>query len=138
MSFIVAFPSEQPGGLEARLSMHFGHSEMFTLLTVDEGQVKEVKAVPGIPHEHGGCLAPVGFLAEQGVKALVAGGMGMRPLMGFNQAGIEVLHNSGLPTVGQAAEAFIEGKLPRFGQDQTCGGGKSGAGCGGHNLLQIS
>jgi predicted Fe-Mo cluster-binding NifX family protein len=123
MSFIVALPSNAPGGLEAELCPHFGHCDVFTLVTVDEGEVKDVAAMPAIAHEQGGCMAPVQALASKGVTALVAGGMGMRPLMGFNQVGIDVFFNNGLNNVGQAVNAFTEGRLPRFGQEMTCGGG---------------
>lgn len=123
MSLIVAFPSMSPGGLEAELSAHFGHCDMFTVVTLDDGQVKNVKVLPGIPHVQGGCLTPVNYLAENGVQILVAGGMGMRPLMGFNTVGIEVFFNGGLNQVGQAVTALAEGRLPRFGMEQTCGGG---------------
>lgn len=54
------------------------------------------------------------YLAGEGVNVLLAGGMGMRPLMGFNQAGVEVYYAGNFPTVGQSVQAFIEGKLPAF------------------------
>lgn len=123
MKKIVAIPSMAPGGLEAGLSPHFGHCDAFTLVEVEDGNIGEVKVVPSVPHEQGGCMAPVMFLAQQGANALIAGGMGMRPLMGFNQVGIEVYHNAGLGLVGQAVSAFAEDKLPQFGQEMTCGGG---------------
>ncbi len=123
MSIVVAFPSMSPGGLDSELSPHFGHCDMFTLLNVDDGQLGDVKLLPNMPHEQGGCMAPVNFLAQNGVNVLVAGGMGMRPLMGFNQVGIEVFHNGGLSRVGDAAAALVEGRLPRFSSEFTCGGG---------------
>ena len=134
MKQIVAFPSEAPGGLEARLSAHFGHCDAFTLVTFEDGQVSEVSVLPNQGHVQGGCLVPVQFLAGKGAQALVAGGMGMRPLMGFQQAGIEVFHNGGLGIVAQAVQAFTKGLLPRFGQNMTCGGGEAhgSGGCGAH------
>lgn len=123
MALIVAVPSNFPGGLEAELSPHFGHCDVFTKVTIEEGQITEVTALPAVPHEQGGCMAPVNYLASQGIRVLVAGGMGMRPLMGFNSVGIEVFHNAGLTRVGQAVTALTEGRLPRFGQEDTCGGG---------------
>ena len=57
------------------------------------------------------------------MKALLAGGMGMRPLMGFQQVGVNVLFAGQYPTVGAAVQAFLEGKLPPFTMDFTCGGG---------------
>jgi len=53
--------------------------------------------------------------------------MGMRPLMGFQQVGIQVFYGSGAPTVGDALTAFLEGKLPQFSTEFTCGGGGHGS-----------
>lgn len=123
MKQLVALPSNAPGGLEAELSGHFGHCYAFTLVSVEDGQIGDVKVVPAVPHEQGGCMAPVNYLANQGAQILIAGGMGMRPLMGFNQVGIDVFHNDGFLSVGDAVKAYAEGKLPQFGQNMTCGGG---------------
>jgi predicted Fe-Mo cluster-binding NifX family protein len=126
MSKIIAIPSSQPGGLEAPLGAHFGHCDLYTLVTVDGDEIKDVKVIPNVPHQQGGCMAPVNYLAQQGVAELVAGGMGMRPLMGFNQVGIEVFHGASSRTVGEAVNAAIAGQLQRFGQEHTCGGGAGG------------
>ena len=131
MKQVIAFPSVSPGGLEAQMSGHFGHCDLFTLVTLADGEVESVQLVPNVPHEQGGCMAPVNLLASQGAQALIAGGMGMRPLMGFNSVGIEVYFNGGLSRVDQALAAFAQGQLPRFGQENTCGGGDAHAGAGG-------
>ena len=124
---IVAVPSNHPGGLEAALGAHFGHCDLYTLVKIAEGKVQEVATLPNVPHQQGGCMAPVNHLAQNGVQVLIAGGMGMRPLMGFNQAGIHVLYGNGAQTVGEAVEALLQGKLPQFSTEFTCGGGGGGA-----------
>jgi predicted Fe-Mo cluster-binding NifX family protein len=43
--------------------------------------------------------------------------------MGFNQVGIEVYFGGEFQTIGAAVDAFIEGQLPQFSQEHTCGGG---------------
>ncbi|RJX34225.1 MAG: dinitrogenase iron-molybdenum cofactor biosynthesis protein [Desulfarculus sp.] len=123
MTQILAIPSSHPGGLDAPLGAHFGHCDLYTLVTLQDGEVVESRVIPNLPHQQGGCLAPVNHLAQHGVQALVAGGMGLRPLMGFNQVGIKVYFGGNASTVGEAARAFLEGRLPRFGQEHTCGGG---------------
>ena len=130
-SILVAVPSAAPGGLEAGVDAHFGHCQMYTLVSVEEGKVANVDVIPNIPHEQGGCMAPVNYLAEHKVKAIISGGMGMRPLMGFQQVGIEVLFGNGASSVQDAITGFISGSLPHFSQEFTCGGGSTG-GCGGH------
>jgi predicted Fe-Mo cluster-binding NifX family protein len=122
-STIVAVPSNHPGGLDAALGAHFGHCDLYTLVKIAEGKVLEVAILSNVPHYQGGCMAPVNHLAQNGVQVLIAGGMGMRPLMGFQQVGIQVLFGSGAQTVRQAVEALLQGQLPQFSTDFTCGGG---------------
>jgi predicted Fe-Mo cluster-binding NifX family protein len=122
-SVIVAIPSSIPGGLESALGAHFGHCDLYTLVEVTDGQVQKVRTLPNVPHQQGGCMAPVNHLAQNGVNILIAGGMGMRPLMGFNQVGIDVFYGAGVQTVGDAVNAFLGGSLQRFTSEFTCGGG---------------
>lgn len=65
-------------------------------------------------------MRPVNLLANEGVQAIVAAGMGMRPLMGFNQAGITVYYDSEHPVVGDAAQAVAAGEAPIMQADQAC------------------
>ncbi len=123
MNTVVALPSLGAGGLDAQLSAHFGHCDLYTLVTLEDGEIKEVKTIPNMPHTQGGCMAPVNHLAQSGAKALIAGGMGMRPLMGFNQVGIEVYFGGTAATVKEAVTALAQGKLPQFTNEHTCGGG---------------
>jgi predicted Fe-Mo cluster-binding NifX family protein len=125
-SILVAIPSAFPGGLEAALGAHFGHCDLYTLVKIADGQVQTVATLPNVPHQQGGCMAPVNHLAQHGVHVLIAGGMGMRPLMGFQQVGIDVLHGGDSQTVGEAVDALLNGKLQRFTVEFTCGGGGGG------------
>jgi predicted Fe-Mo cluster-binding NifX family protein len=122
-STIVAIPSSHPGGLDAALGAHFGHCDLYTVVKIADGAVQEVKTLPNVPHQQGGCMAPVNHLAQNGVQVLIAGGMGMRPLMGFNQVGIDVLYGAGAQTVGEAVDALLRGSLQQFTREFTCGGG---------------
>ena len=75
-------------------------------------------------------MAPVNLLKGHGVEVLLAGGMGGRPLAGFQQVGIDVRSREGAGTVREAVELYVGGGCPSFGEAQTCGGGEGG--CGGH------
>jgi predicted Fe-Mo cluster-binding NifX family protein len=123
MSTIIAIPSTAPGGMEAPLGAHFGHCDLYTMVSVEEKEIKSVEVIPNMPHQQGGCMAPVQYLADKGANMLIAGGMGLRPLMGFNQVGIEVYAGGEYQTVGDAVKALINGQLPQFSQEHTCGGG---------------
>ena len=119
----IAVPSTVPGGLEAEVGAHFGHCDLYTIIDVENGVVTAVSTLPNVPHQQGGCMAPVNHLAQNGVNQLIAGGMGMRPLMGFNQVGIDVFYGAGAPNVGTAVDALLKGALVKFTQEYTCGGG---------------
>ncbi|MDL2306874.1 NifB/NifX family molybdenum-iron cluster-binding protein [Desulfovibrio sp. OttesenSCG-928-C06] len=119
---LVAVPSNNPGGLEAGMGMHFGHCDIYTLVEMENGAVKSVSTMENGSHEEGGCLVPVQRLAERKVNVLLSGGMGMRPLNGFMEAGIDVFHSGLATTVGAAVQAFAEGKLQKFSADATCKG----------------
>ena len=121
-TFLLAVPSEAPGGLEAQTAQHFGHCELYTLVEIENNTVKNVSTLPNVPHQQGGCMAPVQYLADHGVKKLLAGGMGMRPLMGFKQVGVEVFYVGKGETVGAAVQAFLDGRLQPFSTEFTCGG----------------
>ncbi len=118
----IALPSRRPGGLEAPLDDHFGHCEVYTLVEVDGERTTLLGTLPPVPHGNGGCLAAVDHLARKGVKALIAGGMGLRPLQGFQKAGIAVFRGAGQTSVREALDAFRRGELTPFTGDHTCKG----------------
>jgi predicted Fe-Mo cluster-binding NifX family protein len=127
----IAVPSMLPGGLEAPVEAHFGHSQAFTIVTLQDRQVAEVQVMPNGHHGAGSCGAPVGQLVEAGVKALVVGGIGMRPLELLRSQGIGVFTTKAA-TVGQAVSEFVTGALPGFDDSQACGGGHAPGECHGH------
>ena len=128
---LIAVPSDTTDGLDATISEHFGHCAAFTLVTVTDDVVGEVAILENSGHHEGGCMAPVTLLKERGVEVLLAGGMGARPLSGFQQVGIDVHYKENAATVGEAVELFVSGDCRAFGEAQTCGGGEGG--CGGHD-----
>lgn len=120
----IAIPSTNPGGMDSAVGAHFGHCDCYTLVDVADGKVTEVSTLENVPHVQGGCMAPVNHLSQNGVNVLLAGGMGMRPLMGFQQVGITVYHGGEAASVGDAVSAFLAGSLPQFSLNHTCGGGQ--------------
>jgi predicted Fe-Mo cluster-binding NifX family protein len=119
----IAVPSMEQGGLEGHRSGHFGHCDVFTIVDVKDGEIEKVSTIANQSHVQGGCMVPVNLLAQHKVNALVVGGIGMRPLMGFKQVGIDVYYDATRPEIGPVVEDLIAGKLPRINDDQVCGGG---------------
>lgn len=119
----IAVPSNGAGGLEGTRAGHFGHCDVFTFIDVEDGEIKKVSVLQNEEHVQGGCMVPVNLLASNKVKALVVGGIGMRPLMGFKQVGINVYHDAERHEIKPVVDDLIAGKLPEIRNDQVCGGG---------------
>jgi predicted Fe-Mo cluster-binding NifX family protein len=119
----IAVSSNGPGGLNSTRSGHFGHCDVFTLVDVENGAIKNESVVSNQEHHHGGCMVPVNLLAGHKVDALIVGGIGRRPLDGFAQVGIDVYFGSINPYVKTVVEKLIEDKLEKISPDQACGGG---------------
>ncbi len=119
----IAVPSMGGGGMDGHRSGHFGHCDVFTLIDVAEGEIQAVSTIANQEHVQGGCMVPVNLLAHHKVNALVVGGIGMRPLMGFRQAGIDVYHDAERAEIRPVVEDLIAGTLPMISDNQVCGGG---------------
>jgi predicted Fe-Mo cluster-binding NifX family protein len=119
----IAIPSNEAGGMDGTRAGHFGHCDTFTLVDVKEGAIEKVSTIANLTHVQGGCMVPVNLLADNQVNALIVGGIGMRPLMGFRQVGIDVYHDDQRPEIRPVVEDLIAGKLPMIADNQVCGGG---------------
>lgn len=119
----IAIPSNGQGGLNGTRAGHFGHCDVFTLVDVENGKIKGVSILQNQEHVQGGCMVPVNLLSENRVSALVVGGIGMRPLMGFRQVGIDVYHDAQRLEIEPVVMDLIAGNLPAIKNDQVCGGG---------------
>ena len=113
-------PTMGEPGLDSERSGHFGRCDVFTIVDIVEGEIVGVSSLDNPPHEEGGCLRPVKLLADAGVNAIVAVGMGMRPLMGFADAGILVLHENRTPNVGEVVKMAAAAQLPIMGVEHAC------------------
>ena len=50
----------------------------------------------------------------------MAAGMGMRPMMGFQEAGIAVYFDNQTPNVGDVAKMVAAGQVPTMGPENAC------------------
>jgi len=93
-----------------RLCMHFGHCEQFALVDVEEndGKAMQTTLVTPPPHEPG--LLP-GWLHQQGVALVIAGGMGQRAQQLFGQSGVKVLVGAPSETPETLVSAYLDGTL---------------------------
>jgi ATP-binding protein involved in chromosome partitioning len=72
-----------------KLSPHFGQSKEFMLINTDgAGKILHKEVLSTIDHN---CGSLPRLLAGQGVKVILAGGMGLSPRMAFEKTGVEVV-----------------------------------------------
>lgn len=118
----IAIPSETHEGLASQRSNHFGHSKHFIVIELENGKIGRLIHLKNIAHEAGGCMHPVGLLAENGVESLVVVGIGRGPFQRLQQQGIQVffadLHQ--YPDIQSTIDGFLAKKLPPLHPDQLC------------------
>lgn len=92
---------------EGKIFQHFGRTEAFKIFDLEENRIRteEIIATNGTGH---GALA--GFLKEQGVEALICGGIGGGAQAALEQAGIR-LYGGVSGDADEAVRAFLDGTL---------------------------
>lgn len=124
--------------LEGKLCGHFGHCESFSFVEVNE-ETKEIMSIETIIPEDGVSCQSAGWLAQQGIDLVLAGGMGGRPLMTFAQNGVEVVTGCPELAIKEIVELFLNNTLETtenscgHGANHQCHGHGDGHHCGGHH-----
>ena len=94
------------------MSQHFGHSEKFSIITIEDSKIVSKEFATPPPHAEG--VIP-NWLASLKVDLLLTGGIGPMAVNILNSKGVEVL--SGIPqlTPDEVAEKYINGTLVSTG-----------------------
>ncbi|RLE59201.1 MAG: dinitrogenase iron-molybdenum cofactor biosynthesis protein [Thermoprotei archaeon] len=106
----IAIPVEDKRGLEDRVFEHFGHAPAFAIVTVENGEIKNVET---LENPFSGAHQPgqvPRLLASKGIDLLICMGMGPRARSLFESIGIQVITGA-QGTVKEVVEAYIEGIL---------------------------
>lgn len=100
---------------EGQIFQHFGHCEAFKVYEVEDKKIlsSQVIGTGGSGHE-----ALAVFLKNQGVEALICGGIGGGARVALAQAGIE-LYPGASGDADKAAEALLQGTLD-YDPDTMC------------------
>jgi predicted Fe-Mo cluster-binding NifX family protein len=111
-TMIVAVPY-----LQGNVNAHFGSTQAFLISHTADGKVQQTSLfeVQGMQHNHSGIA---GFLKEQGVSVILAGGMGAPMQQALKQAGFSLFCGVGGPAL-EAIEAFLRGDIDQ--SESTCG-----------------
>ena len=124
--------------LDGKLCGHFGHCESFTFVEVN-AETKEIISIETVIPEDGVSCQSAGWLAQQGIDLVLAGGMGGRPLMTFAQNDVEVVTGCPELEIKEVVESFLTNTLETtenscgHGENHQCHGHGEGNHCGGHH-----
>jgi predicted Fe-Mo cluster-binding NifX family protein/predicted DNA-binding protein (UPF0251 family) len=103
--------------LEGNVNAHFGSTQAFMVAHADDGRIERttVFEVQGMQHNHAGIA---GFLKDQGVEVILAGGMGAPMQQALKMHGFALYCGVAGPAV-EAIERFLRGEIKP--SESTCG-----------------
>jgi predicted DNA-binding protein (UPF0251 family)/predicted Fe-Mo cluster-binding NifX family protein len=103
--------------LQGNVNAHFGSTQAFLVAETAEGKIEKASVfqVQGMQHNHAGIA---GFLKEQGVEVILAGGMGGPMQQALKMQGFELYCGVSGPAT-EAVEAFLRGEIEQ--SESTCG-----------------
>lgn len=96
--------------VDGKLCMHFGHSQEFALVEIDESTKTITGSQRMTPPAHEPGVLPQ-WLHQQGASVIIAGGMGMRAQQFFQEYKIKVVVGASANTPEQVAQQWINGLL---------------------------
>lgn len=103
----IAIPVENDSGLDAPICEHFGRAPYFAIIILkEEGAKVDIFANPAIEHSVG--MIPE-MLAGYGIKKVIAGRIGEKAKLFFDQFGIEV-ETGATGTLREVIEKLLQEK----------------------------
>ena len=136
-SMVIAVSSKSLEGLTASLDPRFGRCRAFTILKVENGDIKDVKTVENtaMMASGGAGIQAAQLVGDSGAKVVITGNVGPNASNALQGLGIAVYLNSS-GTVESSVKKYLEGNLQKatgstvpshFGMR---GGGGRGGGMG--------
>lgn len=114
---------------EGKLCSHFGHCDVFTFALVDSETKSILELTTGAPEGGVSCQC-AGWLAEQGVNVVLAGGIGGRPITSLNDKDIKVVAGCPELDVKEIVEKYLNESL--LTGENSCGSDPNHS-CHGHS-----
>ena len=105
----LGIPVVAANGMASEVNEHFGMSEHFALLDVDDGNIEKLDFVSDTSNlkDH---KTPAALLAEKGVNIVLAGGIGPHMIKELLDAGLRI-YRGAVGDVEQAFEDYEAGML---------------------------
>lgn len=112
----ICVPTMGKDGMDDAICQHFGRAPTFTLIDLDNG---DIKVLQNVSEHMGGTGLPTEAILSEGVKVMIVGGLGPKAVTLFNQAGVEVFVGAA-GTVRDAVDDWKAEMLIRADLDNAC------------------
>lgn len=116
----LVFPTNENEGYLSKRGAHFGKAKFYTIVTLEDGKIKDVEGIKNGGHDSGACSNAVTNIMNLNPNALIVGGIGGRPAQGFSEAGLDVYFDQTSQTVQDSLKMFLDGKLEKSSGQGTC------------------
>ncbi len=112
----ICIPTMGEGGMQEAVCQHFGRAPAFTMIDLDNG---EIKVLPNEGQHMGGMGLPTETIFAAGVQVMIVGGLGPKAVAMFNQEGVDVFVGA-TGTVKDAIDDWRSEMLSRASLDNAC------------------
>ena len=106
----IAVSADSKQGLDSVVSPHFGRCPHYILVDIEDHEVTGIREVDSPYYGHHQPGQVPAFIHSLGANVMLAGGMGHRAIMFFQQFGIEGVTGA-YGTVRQSVEQYLGGQL---------------------------
>lgn len=114
----IAIPSNGHKGMDEEVCPHFGQAMTFTVYNTE---TKEIEIIENTSSHRGGTGLPPDLLADNGIDAIICGGVGRKAIELFAQRGIKV-YSGAIDTVKDTLELWDVGLIKEASLDNACAG----------------
>jgi len=112
----ICIPVVAQQGLNSPISSHFGQANSFAMF--DE-ETQQLTFFNNTGQHHDGALTPAEIIRQAGAQVVLCGGLGVKAVRLFEQAGIHV-YNQADGTVADVLAAYQAGRLPEATDATAC------------------
>jgi predicted Fe-Mo cluster-binding NifX family protein len=118
---LICIPTLDENGLLSEVSIHFGKTPYFTLIELEEDEIKEINVIESRGKHKGGSKTPAEIIIDSGADVLICRGLGTKAISMLCDSGIEVFSGAS----GKVKDAIKEWKLGMLpiADESSCGDG---------------
>jgi len=117
----IVIPTNDNNGYLSKMGAHFGKANFYTIIEVENNEIKDVEVIPNPGHGAGACGNAIANILNLKPDALIVVGIGPNPAMGFNKAGLSVFVDKESISVEESVNKLLNNQLPRVMNQGTCG-----------------